>query len=92
MTANRLHREAMPGQYGTVIASHRNSEGELATIERVDTEHPRFPGELLLCFYDEDSLIVAPMFLDTGTVAWLNSVLNVTRFVAAGGPVPGESE
>jgi hypothetical protein len=61
--------ESPPGRFGEVIAQHRNSEGELATVERVwRGEHA---NQLLLCLYDEATPTVAPMLLDEGTADWL---------------------
>lgn len=63
------YREAQPGRFGHVLSTHRNDEGELATVEQVRAgEHE---GDRVLCFYDEDSPVVAPMLLDDGTRAWL---------------------
>lgn len=70
-------REAKPGQFGDVVAQHRNSEGELATIERARAAG--FEGRFLLCFYDEDSPVVAPMLLDAETVDWLTVELGEVR-------------
>jgi hypothetical protein len=64
-----LYLHGSDGRYGKVVARHRNTEGELTTIE--GPMAGRFDGQFLLCFYDEDSTVVAPTLLDPETVTWL---------------------
>lgn len=58
-----------PGRIGTVVSTHINSEGELATIERCTGG--AFEGRPLLCLYDDDTPVVAPILLDDDTRKWL---------------------
>lgn len=66
-------REAPPGKFGEVVTEHRNTEGELATIETVAAGP--FAGKKVLCLYDDHTPVVAPMLLDDGTESWLRRYL-----------------
>lgn len=61
-----------------VIASHRNSQHERVTIERVGGGP--FEGEHVLVVHDDPpprgSGVAAPMLLDEGTRAWLREQLD----------------
>lgn len=66
-------QESTPGKIGGLISSHRNSEGELVTIERV--RGGEFSDRLVLCVYDDDTSAVAPTLLDSGLHRWLTDQL-----------------
>ena len=62
--------ERAPGSMGELVSSHRNSERELTTIERV--RNGEFAGRLILCIYDDEGLgTIAPTLLDDGMLRWL---------------------
>lgn len=58
---------------GELVSSHRNSEGEMATIERVRCGE--FAGQLMLCIYDDETPTVALTLLDAGLAEWLTSTI-----------------
>lgn len=61
-----------------MVSEHRNSEGEMATIQRVRSGP--FAGRLLLVIHDDPpSTIRAPMLLDEGTRAWLRTMIAVAE-------------
>lgn len=61
-------------EFGGVVASHTNSERELLTIERANSE--AFAGQLLLVIHDDGPLdLKAPMLLDEGTQRFLRTFL-----------------
>lgn len=62
-------------EFGGVVASHTNSERELLTIERANSE--AFAGQFLLVIHDDPPLAVkAPMLLDEGTQQFLRTFLD----------------
>lgn len=59
-----------------LISNHTNSQGELTTIETVDSG--QFQGQLLLIIHDDNgSAIKAPTLLDQGLAEFLRAQLDI---------------
>lgn len=61
--------ESPIGKLGYVDMAHRNSEGEMVTIETLTKGG--YEGQQLLCLYDVDMPVVAMTLLDDGLRAAL---------------------
>ena len=62
---------------GELISEHKNTQGELITLERVKPGNPKFAGQLLLVIHDNGHTeTAAPMLFDRSTAVWLKEAID----------------